>query len=1019
MKMAGRAEALARPTMSMFPVSVTSPTGTRLRSLLRASTRTALDSARRSATGRVLRDDLRKAGDAFSAGLLVDACRQVDRAWRFFPGHAPTLAPLYGRLLSHDPSQHDAALRLLSRALEIAPDPDTAALTALAALRGHLVGLAKERLDDALGQFCVLPNSLLAYVAGLALRDPAIGAPGWIGRGARLECVGEILASAPSNVLEFRLDGRPCFRHPVRQPLREGRRRFRLPMPQIHAGTSVEVTLGGAPLLGSGRGIPPDFSLDGRAESDGRLIRGWARVGWAPARPVRLRVEDEAGRSRLTKTRGVAKPGGRWAFVVDIRRARLRGHRLLISAQLPNGRWQPLPDTPLLLDGAIRRKLERSTRLPEWGGSRRRRRARAASTGAQMTDIIIPVYRGREETLSCIHSVLTTAGRAGSVVVVDDATDDAALAAALDELSRPGRITLLRNTENRGFAASVNRALDLNPTHDAVILNSDTRVFGNWLDRLRRAAYGARDVGTVTPLSNSGSIASYPRAEGSAIEPEAAAVLDAIATGANHGTSIEIPVGVGFCMYLRRDCLRDVGTLDTELFGKGYGEETDFCLRARQRGWSHRLAADVFVYHAGGVSFGGRRAALLDRSHRLINLRHPGYDRFIATFLAKDPLRGARRALDERRLSAFEGRFVLVVTLALAGGVDRFVFERCQSIRRQGLFPLVLRPAEAGDSRRCELWTDALAVPNLRYQIPGELSRLTALLRSLRVESIELQHFLHLDARVIEAVRELPIPYVVFVHDYAWYCPRVNLIDGSGRYCGEPAISVCRTCVRQNGSNLDEAISVSALRTRSNAWLRAARRVTAPSADAASRLQRQFPGLPVAVQPHAQPVVPMLLPSGARPRNRIRVALIGSINRQKGYWPLLACARDARARKLPLEFVMIGSSEEDAPLLATGKVFITGRYAESEASHLLVREQPDVAWFPSVAPDTWCYTLDYALAMGLPVIAFDLGAIAERVRAAGVGELLPLALKPARINDRLLRLAQTRRALGASEAHFV
>ena len=251
------------------------------------------------------------------------------------------------------------------------------------------------------------------------------------------------------------------------------------------------------------------------------------------------------------------------------------------------------------------------------------------------------------------------------------------------------------------------------------------------------------------------------------------------------------------------------------VFGKGYGEEADFCLRARRRGWSHHLAADVFVYHAGGLSFGGRRAALLERSQRLINLRHPGYDDFIASFQAQDPLHPIRRRLDERRLSAFAGRFVLLVTLALTGGVDRFVAERCRSLRAQGLFPLVLRPAEAGNARRCELWTDAMGVPNLSYDIPQELASLTALLGTLRLEGIELQHFLGLDARVIEAVRALPVPYDVFVHDYAWICPRVTLIDGSGRYCGEPAVSVCQVCVRRNGSHLGEAISVPALRERS------------------------------------------------------------------------------------------------------------------------------------------------------------------------------------------------------------
>ena len=44
---------------------------------------------------------------------------------------------------------------------------------------------------------------------------------------------------------------------------------------------------------------------------------------------------------------------------------------------------------------------------------------------------------------------------------------------------------------------------------------------------------------------------------------------------------------------------------------------------------------------------------------------------------------------------------------------------------------------------------------------------------------------------MIEMVRSLEAPYDVYVHDYAWICPRVTLIDGSGRYCGEPAVSVC------------------------------------------------------------------------------------------------------------------------------------------------------------------------------------------------------------------------------------
>jgi glycosyltransferase involved in cell wall biosynthesis len=298
-----------------------------------------------------------------------------------------------------------------------------------------------------------------------------------------------------------------------------------------------------------------------------------------------------------------------------------------------------------------------------------------------------------------------------------------------------------------------------------------------------------------------------------------------------------------------------------------------------------------------------------------------------------------------------------------------------------------------------------LDAPNLRYQIPGELAALSALLGRLQIERVEIQHFLDIDAKVVEAVRALNVPYEIIVHDYAWICPRVTLIGGTGRYCGEPAVSKCHSCVRKNGSRLGESVSVPALRTRSAAWLGGARRVSAPSADTALRLRKYFPKLDIEVRPHRSPTLPEV-PASVVPRNgKLRVGLIGAIGGHKGYRVLLDCARDAARRHLPLEFVVIGFTEDDKTLQRTGKVSVTGRYSEVEVPHLLRREQPDLVFLPSVWPETWCYALDHALEAALPVVSFDLGAIAERLREAETGLLLPLDLKPREINDRLLALA--------------
>jgi GT2 family glycosyltransferase len=953
---------------------------------------------------------------AVRAGKVDEALRLLDQSWRFHDNQAAMLAPIYGGLLMLEARDHDAALRLLQRAIEMTPDADVAALIALASSRLGRADDARHQISASLQGYCVLPAGMLSQIAATIMAQ--WGAPGWIGRGPDLGLVGELSADESSNVLDIRLDGKSAFTQLLRPAAREGRRAFSFTSSQLIPTATLDVGIRGVPLLGSGGRISADFALDGRVAGTARRLTGWVRLGWRPEAKLRLRIEDDKGHRSSVRTDRVASPGWRWPFAINLQALGLRGNRFQVSAQLPDGRWQALPDSPLLLEPALRAGAPPQARLSAWRPNRMRQRPRAAlNQNARRTDVIIPVYRGRDESLACIAAVLATIDRSARLIVVDDATEDRELAAALDVLAAERRITLLRHAENQGFVASVNAAMALDPTHDVVLLNADTQVFDDWLLRLRAAAYSGASVGTVTPLTNDGSIASYPRPHGAAMDPEDGAGLHALASATHSGRRLPIPVGVGFCLYIRRDCLDAVGSFDAAVFGKGYGEETDFCLRASRRGWSHTLAADVFVYHAGAVSFGPRRAALLDRSQRLINLRHPGYNRFIADFLKQDPVRALRRQLDERRLYAFDGRFVLLVTLKRAGGVDRYVGERCRRAREQGLHPLVLRPAKAGDSSRCELWTDALDVPNLVYDIPADLRALTAVLSGLTLETIEIHHFLDLDARVIDAVRALPVPYDVLVHDYAWICPRVTLIDGSGRYCGEPAVTVCRSCVRRNGSHLGEAIPVPALRSRSAAWLAGARQVIAPSADTAARLRRHFPTLEVQLQPHTAVGLPSApphpnpqreqrVPSKIASKVTTRVALIGAIGEHKGYRLLLACARDAKARGLPLEFVVIGYTEDDAALLRTGRVFITGRYTEGEAAHLLRREHPDAIWLPSVWPETWSYTLDYALASGLPVAAFDLGAIAERLLKHPNSDRMPLQLPPRQINDRLLQLVE-------------
>ncbi|HJS85831.1 MAG TPA: glycosyltransferase, partial [Acetobacteraceae bacterium] len=315
------------------------------------------------------------------------------------------------------------------------------------------------------------------------------------------------------------------------------------------------------------------------------------------------------------------------------------------------------------------------------------------------------------------------------------------------------------------------------------------------------------------------------------------------------------------------------------------------------------------------------------------------------------------------------------------------------------------RPARLPDGRPGALVEEAGAsapTPNLAFAIPDELPALARLLRADRVEHVELHHFLGHAPSVLDLPNRLRVSYEVHVHDYGWLCARVVLLGAGGRHCTEPDADGCAACVADLGSLLDEPISPAALRARSARVLGAADRVVAPSADTAARLARHFPGIRAEVVAHENDRA--MAPS-IRPTLPCRVAVIGAVGLAKGYGVLLACARDAGARALPLSFVVVGHTIDDARLIESG-VFVTGPYEPEEAEALIRAQEASIAFIPSVVPETWCFTLTEAWRAGLPAAAFDLGAQAERIRATGRGFLLPLGLPPGRVNDALLASVQ-------------
>jgi GT2 family glycosyltransferase/glycosyltransferase involved in cell wall biosynthesis len=897
---------------------------------------------------------------------------------------------------------------------------------AMALLRQGRAEEAAAALAAALSRHSLTNAAAVSALAReIALR---VGAPGWCGlqRDFSLTLVLIAGAGGPQPVIEA--DGVDLGRRRVPQTARR-----------------VAVTQAGTHLLGSPIHADRLRRVEGCVVVQEGGLAGWA---WHPADiacdPVLEIVPLLGGKRRqlvasdanLPPHRPLARPRG---FVVTA--GALADISGPLSVRGPDG--TELAGSPL--DPGLERRAAAAAAaavaraLPVEGRTRRLplpwlptpaglagAPANASCDPERPLAVVVPVYRGQAVTLGCLEAVFATAPPGTTVIVVDDASPEPDLAAALNALAAAGKVRLLRHATNRGFPAAVNTGLRdaarLPGGPDIVLLNSDTVPAPGWLAGLRRVVQASGDIGTASPLSNDATILTYPDPRRPAAAPDAPALagFGALAAATHPETTVDIPTAVGFCMYIRRECLEQTGLLREDVFAQGYGEENDFCLRAQHLGWRHVAVPGAYVAHLGGQSFGDVRTALLARNLDVLERLHPGYGALIAAWQRADPLAPARRALDAARwacrLPPQSAGAVVLVTHDHQGGVERAVRARCAALAAEGLRPIVLRPvpdvsesAVPGRHYVPDLVEVAdgpeNAFPNLRFRLPDELASLADLLRPERPRRLELHHLKGHNHAVVELAERLDIPFEVRVHDYGWFCPRINLVGPEGRYCGEPDVAACEACVADSGSELEEAIGPAALRTRSAADLARAARIVTPSRDAAARLRRHFPTVRPEVEPHESDAdLPPLRPLPPPPR---RVGVIGAIGVAKGYQVLLDAARDAARRDLPLSYVVIGHSHDDARLLATGRVFITGPYREEDAATLLRAQNVHLAWLPSIWPETWCYALGHALRDGLAVIAFDIGAQAERIRATGRGRLLPLGLPPAAINNAILALQTT------------
>lgn len=601
----------------------------------------------------------------------------------------------------------------------------------------------------------------------------------------------------------------------------------------------------------------------------------------------------------------------------------------------------------------------------------------------QPATIIIPIFNAAEHVERLLSHLPDTLPAHQHVILIDDGSTDARIAPLIDWFCRTWpNSDGIALPNNEGFVTAANTALDHMPSdHHAILLNSDALPPQNWIPRLLAPFSQAADIASVTPLSNNAEILSVPQA-GVEGKPDAAMIahMDAVAQqlGPRH---IALPTGVGFCMAMRRQYLDRLGGFDPR-FGRGYGEEVDWCRRAIAVGGRNVVVTNLVVGHDGCASFGAKdRRRRVTRAAGVLNRRYPDFECEVTAWQHSDPIAPERLAVALAWASqATDAAVPVFVAHSLGGGAEMALEREVASGLASGLPSVVVLRVGGRSAWQVNLIGET-------FSLAGDVDDTDLMVRLLA--PLTKREVIY--SCGVGAADPVALPATLCrlskghrltlrMHDFFPISPSWNLIGGDGRYAGvpplettDPAHAVSETATQQNTSH----------RGWRREWARAieaADEVTVFDVSGRALIEAAYPQARdnVVLRPHKLHDLPRQVPGGGA-----TLGVLGGINRAKG-GDVLERLAHLSARRIVLIGELDGRFRLPAPHL------VHGRYAQGEIADLTL--QYDIgAWFlPSIWPETFSFATHEMLATGLPVASFNLGAQATTLNNTGRGHVLNL-----------------------------
>jgi hypothetical protein len=228
--------------------------------------------------------------------------------------------------------------------------------------------------------------------------------------------------------------------------------------------------------------------------------------------------------------------------------------------------------------------------------------------------VVIVSWNTKNYLDKCLHSLKGKAG-AGfdlEVIVIDNNSNDKS--ATMVKENYPD-IKLIENETNLGFARANNIGIEKASGKYILLLNPDTEIFENSIEKMVEVLRKDNAVGAVGPkILNSDGTIQYECARNFPTVLSEFFVTSTIykrfpankfagrylITYWNHEDSRDVACISGACMLIRKRCFDSIGLLDESFFM--YAEDTDFCYRLNKKGYSIRYVAESEIIHHWGKS---------------------------------------------------------------------------------------------------------------------------------------------------------------------------------------------------------------------------------------------------------------------------------------------------------------------------------------------------------------------------------------------------------------------------------